>query len=213
MEEQSQNKKTYDEKKEAKIQARQSQQNIKSKKTRIQSIVRTLVVLLILGGLIFLFVRAVQKELPQGGEAGVFFESQGRDHVNIGDEHEVYNSNPPSSGSHLSSPASVGFYEEPLPDERVIHNMEHGDIWIAYHPRLKDNEDVMDMIKSFEVDGKVIITPREENDTDMALVAWEWLDKFDITENSLPEERVKDFIKRHRNRGPEKVSTQSHVRN
>ena len=210
MEEQSQNKKTYEEKKEAKRLEKQSQQSTQQstqqKQEKTSGIMRTLIVLLILGGIVFLFIRAVQKELPKGEEVGQFFESQSRAHINPDEEHEVYNSNPPTSGSHLGSPAAVGYYSEVLPDERVIHNLEHGDIWIAYHPRVLELEEVMTVLRSFENDGKVIITPREANDFDVSLVAWNWLDGFNIEEGIIETERIEDFIKRYRNRGPEKVN-------
>ena len=45
----------------------------------------------------------------------------------------IYNSSPPTSGEHWPTPARCGFYEEQLPDERVVHNMEHGNIVISYN--------------------------------------------------------------------------------
>ena len=36
----------------------------------------------------------------------------------------TYNSQPPTSGDHWITPAVCGFYEEGLPDERVVHNMD-----------------------------------------------------------------------------------------
>jgi len=53
--------------------------------------------------------------------------------------------------------------------------------------------------------AKVIITPREANETDIAVAAWGRLDIFDIKNDTMPIERVKDFIKRYTNKGPEQV--------
>ena len=44
-----------------------------------------------------------------------------------------YSDAPPTSGEHWSSPASCGFYTEDLPDERIVHNLEHGNIVVSYN--------------------------------------------------------------------------------
>ncbi|PIR05141.1 MAG: hypothetical protein COV57_00655 [Candidatus Liptonbacteria bacterium CG11_big_fil_rev_8_21_14_0_20_35_14] len=56
--------------------------------------------------------------------------------------------------------------------------------------------------------NKVIITPRSQNDSDIAVVAWGRLDTFNKSEFNI--NRIKDFIKRYKNRGPEKVSPSLH---
>jgi len=113
-----------------------------------------------------------------------------------------YNSNPPTSGPHYVQTAKSGFREEEIPDQNIIHNLEHGDVWIAYHPRI--SETVMEGLKQFAA-AKVIITPRTANETDIALVAWGRLDTFNIENDVLPEQRIKDFIARYSNKGPERV--------
>ena len=51
----------------------------------------------------------------------------------------TYNSLPPTSGEHWPTPARCGFYEEGLPDERVVHNMEHGNIVVSYNLLLESD--------------------------------------------------------------------------
>ena len=38
----------------------------------------------------------------------------------------AYNSIPATSGDHYFSPQPCGFYQGEVPDERVVHNLEHG---------------------------------------------------------------------------------------
>ena len=45
----------------------------------------------------------------------------------------VYNTVPPTSGDHWPSTAACGFYEETLPDELIVHNLEHGNILVSYN--------------------------------------------------------------------------------
>jgi len=63
---------------------------------------------------------------------GEFFASQGQTHIASGAAHPAYSSNPPTSGWHYASPARAGFYEEPIADETLIHNLEHGHVVISY---------------------------------------------------------------------------------
>ena len=123
-------------------------------------------------------------------------------HIAVGSQLPEYTSNPPTSGPHYSQTARSGFREEQIPDQHIIHNLEHGDVWISFHPRV--SEQIKEELKQFAA-AKVIITPREANDTDIALASWGRLDKFNIENNKFPVRRVSDFIKRHSNQGPEKI--------
>jgi hypothetical protein len=123
-------------------------------------------------------------------------------HVTVGSQLPEYTSNPPTSGPHYGKTARSGFRNEVISDQNIIHNLEHGDVWIAYHPRIGDA--VQEELKQFGA-AKVIITPREANETDIALAAWGRLDAFNIENGVLPVERIGDFIKRYANKGPEKV--------
>lgn len=139
---------------------------------------------------------------PDGEDFSVAYNIQGRDHIADGTTHPPYNSNPPSSGSHYTSTARGGFYEEPLPDEQVIHNLEHGDVWITYNPDISDK--AKETLESFA--GRfVVVSPRSENGGDISLVVWGRVDAFDIENEAVDEGRIRDFIRRYDNRGPEKV--------
>ncbi|QQG46331.1 MAG: DUF3105 domain-containing protein [Candidatus Niyogibacteria bacterium] len=123
-------------------------------------------------------------------------------HIAVGGPLPEYTSNPPTSGPHYGQTARSGFRAESIADQHIIHNLEHGDVWIAYHPRVTD--EIKNQLKEFGA-AKVIIEPRETNDADIALAAWGRLDTFNIENNILPVQRIEDFIKRYSNRGPEKI--------
>jgi hypothetical protein len=43
---------------------------------------------------------------------------------------------PPSGGVHALVWQKCGFYDSPVPIERAVHSLEHGAVWITYHPDL-----------------------------------------------------------------------------
>lgn len=137
-----------------------------------------------------------------GNLPGIAVPDQGREHVTT-TNHPPYNSNPPVSGWHYPQPAEWGVYHEELADEIIIHNLEHGGVWISYKPDIP--EEVRLKLESFfeKYGRKIIVTPRPQNDTEIALAAWGRLDKFGLAEYS--EERVDKFIRAFRNKGPEFV--------
>ena len=60
-----------------------------------------------------------------------------KNHVDLNDTNAdddvVYNSFPPTSGDHWSAAQSCGFYDDPVPDERTVHNLEHSNIVVSYN--------------------------------------------------------------------------------
>jgi len=145
---------------------------------------------------------------PKGPDYSQAYPILGRNHISDGST-ASYNSNPPTSGDHYQNPAPARFYDKELPDEQLVHNLEHGHVWIAYKPN--PSSEIIDILKDFS-GGNIVVTPRSKNDTDIALAAWGRLDKFNIEANEIDRQRIKDFISRYQNRGPESVGVQGHLR-
>lgn len=163
---------------------------------------RAIVIIVLLGLAGWGITAAIKSGTPQGPDYSTFYPAQNREHIEVGAAHPAHSSNPPSGGWHYALTAKKQYYAEPIPDEYIIHNLEHGDIWIAYHPRV--SQEVRDALKKFAF-SKVLISPREVNEMDIALVAWERVDAFNLDGGTIPEGRIRDFINRYRNEGPEKM--------
>lgn len=146
---------------------------------------------------------------PKGPDYSQAYPILGRDHISDGTTYTSYNSNPPTSGPHYANPAPARFYDKELPDEQLVHNLEHGNIWIAYRPSL--SSEIIDDLKDFS-GGNVIVAPRSKNDTDIAITAWGRLDKFNFETSGIDRQRIKDFISRYQNKGPESINIQGHLR-
>lgn len=126
---------------------------------------------------------------------------QGQDHIQPGQSHPAYNSNPPTSGWHWPNAAKNGIYDSQLPDEQLIHNLEHGHIWISYKPDIAD--EAKNQLKALvkKDDWKIVLAPRPQNDSAIALAAWGRILKL----SDFDEAKIKEFIKAYRNQGPEKT--------
>lgn len=115
-----------------------------------------------------------------------------------------YNSDPPTSGPHWPSPAPQGVYSTTVPDERLVHSLEHGYVVIHHNcnpaqpecdPLLKSLEGVFNRYNS-----KVIVNYRPQTKSRIALTAWTRLDTMD----EFDEQRIVKFIDAYRGKiGPE----------
>ncbi|MBI2598989.1 DUF3105 domain-containing protein [Candidatus Curtissbacteria bacterium] len=137
-----------------------------------------------------------------------------QEHIATGKAGSGYNSNPPTSGPHWQGPAKNGIYDSALADEQLIHNLEHGYVWISYRVENSDltatatqsaglKAEEIDKLKEIvkDDDWKIVLAPRAANDSKIALVAWGRLLKLD----EINEQKVKEFIRTYRNRGPEQT--------
>jgi len=195
------NKSTYEQKKAEREKEKSLENKALKAKQNGKRLIIFLVVIAVLIGIAVIVKVWGQSLNPTTADLSVFYKAQSRDHITVGSTHDAYSSNPPTGGWHYALPAREKFYTEPLADEYLVHNLEHGDIWIAYSPTLPDA--VKDALKKI-AGSKVIITPRSGNPTDISLVAWERLDNFNLENNVLPQDRINDFIKRYKDQGPEK---------
>ena len=65
--------------------------------------------------------------------------AQGRAHVPKLAKNFKYNTFPPTTGPHFPSPAPYDFYEEPVQQYRLVHNLEHGSIVIQYGSEIPES--------------------------------------------------------------------------
>lgn len=107
---------------------------------------------------------------------------------------------PPAGGPHFVQPMDTGVYNEPVPDGRVIHSLEHGIIWISYNPDLVTSEDLAAMGRvAGEHSRDVILSPRPENSMPIAIASWGRLLRMD----SADEDLLNQFVQTNVNRSPE----------
>jgi hypothetical protein len=52
----------------------------------------------------------------------------------------TYSLTPPAGGDHNAEWMTCGIYDQPVPNERAVHNLEHGAVWITYQPSLPQDQ-------------------------------------------------------------------------
>lgn len=125
-------------------------------------------------------------------------------------------SNPPTYGPHhghgfmsdghvngSSAPVfPTGAYNIELEDEDLVHNLEHGHVWISFNPSLLSAADLDRLALLTAAYGSghgVILTARPGNTSAIALVSWAHLQTLEAFE--LP--AIRDFIMTNRGHAPE----------
>lgn len=105
----------------------------------------------------------------------------------------VYNSEPPTSGPHLSYVARWGVHERPIPKELQVHNLEDGGVMVQYNcpdddPACRDLvEKLAQIVRRHE---HTVLAPYPGMSHKIALTAWTRIDKFD----EFDERRITRFI-------------------
>jgi hypothetical protein len=101
------------------------------------------------------------------------FSSLSRDHL---EETVDYDQSPPVGGAHSATPMACGVYTEPIPEENVVHSLEHGAVWITYRPDLPETE--VDALESFVQaqspadQDYIVLSPYEGNPGPVVASAW-----------------------------------------
>jgi hypothetical protein len=88
------------------------------------------------------------------------------------DTSPTWNTDPPTSGPHYAVPAIFGRYEEELEPARVVHNLEHGGIFILYGNKVPDS--TVEQLIGFYDNHKTgtIMAPLNRLGEKFALGAW-----------------------------------------
>ena len=88
-----------------------------------------------------------------------------------------------------------------MPDENLIHNLEHGHIWLSYQD--ETDQEAIDVLTSIQrqFPRSIIVTHRPENDARIAVAAWTRILKLDEPD----EEQILAFFKRYFDKAPESI--------
>ena len=166
--------------------------------------------ILILGSVILLLVALFGRGAQNGGgNTGTRQIDDGRSHITEGTAGGPYHSTPATSGPHWSSgtaPGPWGVYTTAQPEERLLHNLEHGGIVIWYQPATLDAAGLGELQTYVRqqittTQFKVILAPWRGADFGhpLAVTAWNWLLYLDTADLDA----VRTFLGAHYGKAPE----------
>ncbi len=173
----------------AAVQQRRKQQ--RARLTRIVVLVGTLSVIVW-----FLFLRNSIPDAIAGHEVEHFdpFISESQQGVLHTDQPVTYASDPPVSGDHAPRPAECGVYSEQLPNENMVHTLEHGAVGILYNPDAATEADIKtieELVQSY--DSHVFSEPYSGLDPPYAVVAWAHMMRLDSYDDAATKEFIEFF--------------------
>jgi hypothetical protein len=134
--------------------------------------------------------------LPGEPQGTLTFTGLARNHVDTPVE---YPQSPPVGGNHNPVWQNCQYYDTPIPNERAVHSLEHGAVWITYAPDTSQaDRDVLKAL-AFDATGDHILVS-EYPGLPSPIVATAWGKQLQLPSVSDP--RLKQFIKVFEN-GPQ----------
>jgi hypothetical protein len=114
----------------------------------------------------------------------------------------AYPSHPPTYGPHWPAPAAWGYHSDVVPDERAVHNLEHGGVVASYNNIPAEPLAALQaLLTTYPKDKygevKLLIRPYDKiAPGTIALTAWEWIDELTTYDDA----RVRAFLGAHLNK-------------
>lgn len=78
---------------------------------------------------------------------------------------------PPAGGIHSARWQNCGIYDEPVESKHAVHSLEHGAVWLTYHPELPEAQ-VTKLREMARGQAFVLMSPFVDQASPIALTAW-----------------------------------------
>ncbi len=106
---------------------------------------------------------------------------------------------PPAGGLHNPVWQQCGFYDQPIENEKGVHSLEHGAIWITYRPDLPQAQ--IDGLATLARSRNYILVSRWESGLPAPVVVTGWGRQLQLQSTADP--RMAEFIRLYAGQGPE----------
>lgn len=111
---------------------------------------------------------------------------------------------PPVQGTHATTPAPCGVHGSPVPDENLVHSLEHGAVALLFDPARATPEDIKELEAiASDADENVVSAPYEGMEPVFAIASWG--ERMDLDE--LDVAAVNEYIDTFAGKGPEAGQT------
>jgi hypothetical protein len=149
----------------------------RAKRRRLLAIILSSVASALVLGLVVTFVitaNAPAAEAPKAVVNGVqTWDVPGATHVDpkTVDYKAEFGMDPPAGGPHWGVWLNCGIYTEPQQNERAVHDLEHGAVWVTYNPD-KVRGDALAALRDRIPDTYAVLSPYPGLDAPVVASAW-----------------------------------------
>ena len=112
----------------------------------------------------------------------------------------LYADRPPAGGPHDPCWATWGAHREPLPDERWVHNLEHGGVVYVYQDPVPSAVTALEALAD-EKGVFVLVAPYADMDSPYAAISW----GFRMLTGCVDDEAFRAFYDEHVDQAPESL--------
>lgn len=100
-----------------------------------------------------------------------------------------YGMNPPAGGDHWAAWLNCGVYDQPQENERAVHALEHGAVWITYDPEKVTGDD-LETLRERTPDTYAVLSPYPGLPAPVVVSAW----ANQLQLDGVDDERLDSFI-------------------
>lgn len=122
------------------------------------------------------------------------FPDQSRNHTSAP---VSYPRTPATGGDHATVWTNCGIYTAPVQQERAVHSLEHGAVWLSYRPDLAADQ-IAELTAAADAQPYLLLSPVPGQEAPVVATAW----GKQLTVQSSSDERLAPFIKKYR-QGPQ----------
>lgn len=150
-------------------------------------------VVVAVGGVVWAVQAGTEDPTPGALDEVQTFSYQAAEHT---DDPVEYDESPPVGGPHEPVWEECGFYDEEIDQERAVHSMEHGAVWITYDPALPSAE--VATLKDRLSENYTLLSPYPDQPAPVVATAW----NTQLLLDGPDDPRLDDFVTEYR-QGPQ----------
>jgi len=150
-------------------------------------------VVIAVGGVVWAVQAGTEDPTPGALDEVQTYTYQAAEHT---DDPVEYDESPPVGGPHEPVWEECGFYDDEIDQEKAVHSMEHGAVWITYDPAL--GPDAVDALKGRLSENYTLLSPYPDQSAPVVATAW----NTQLLLDGVDDPRLDDFVTEYR-QGPQ----------
>ena len=150
-------------------------------------------VVIAVGGVVWAVQAGSEDPTPGALDEVQTYTYQAAEHT---DDPVEYDESPPVGGPHEPVWEECGFYDDEIDQEKAVHSMEHGAVWITYDPDL--GADAVDALKGRLSENYTLLSPYPDQSAPVVATAW----NTQLLLDGVDDPRLDDFVTEYR-QGPQ----------